>query len=164
MKKEEIIPLIDTIIPRVYSFAFALLGDELQSEQIVADAFTVFIMRDKEFLLKEEFQVEDKKQRKMILKYLSKEMTRGVYELSIKRIPHLVGSYRKNQLEFESFYQLSINKRAVMYLKEVGLYSIKELQEIFSLKRHQIIETYHNARHELLNNNSSSDEEMMSWK
>jgi hypothetical protein len=53
MNKVQLIPLIDSLLPKVYGFAFSLLGDELQAEQAVIDAYTVFLMKEKDFLVKE---------------------------------------------------------------------------------------------------------------
>ncbi|MFT6631390.1 MAG: hypothetical protein ACJAS4_001339 [Bacteriovoracaceae bacterium] len=163
MNKVQLIPLIDSLLPKVYGFAFSLLGDELQAEQAVIDAYTVFLMKEKDFLVKEEMDSDNNRHRQGLKKYLLREITREVYELSLKRISQL-GGKRKSLLEFESFYSLNLNKRALLYLKEIGLYTVSDLQEIFSLERHQVIETYYNARFEILNDNTNYTQETQQWK
>lgn len=154
MNKVELIPLIDNLVPKVYGFAFSLLGDELQAEQAVIDAYTVFLMKEKDFLIDEELDPESKQDRKSLKKFLLREMTREVYELSLKRVSQF-GRNKKSPPEFNRFYSLSLNKRALIYLKEVGLYTVSDLQEIFALERHQVIEAYYNARYELLSEDKS---------
>jgi hypothetical protein len=163
MNKVQLTSLIDSLLPKVYGFSFALLGDELQAEQAVIDAYTVFLMKEKSFLVNEEIDSESNKHRQGFKKYLLREMTREVYELSLKRISQL-GGKRKTLLEYESFYSLNLNKRALLYLKEIGLYTVSDLQEIFGLERYQVIETYYNARHELLIDNTKYEQETQQWK
>ena len=164
MRREEIISTIDSLIPKVYSFAFALMGDELQAEQAVIDAYTVYLMQDKDFLLDESYDANDTKERSLMRKYFLKELIREVYELSIKRIPQLSGKLRRNLLEYEAFYRIALNKRALMYLKEVEKFSIEELQEIFSMERHSVVELFHNAKHELMIDKVIQNEEQIVWE
>ncbi|MBT4791778.1 MAG: hypothetical protein HON90_09420 [Halobacteriovoraceae bacterium] len=163
MRKEELVSIIDSLLPRVYGLAFALMGDELEAEQVIIDAYTVYLMQDKDFLLKESFDSSDSKERSSIRRYLLKELFREVFELCQKRIPQLSGKNRKNLLEFESFYRIGVNKRAVMYLKEIEKFQIEDLQEIFSMERHRVLELFHNAKHELLIDKKINNEEMLSW-
>ncbi len=155
MKKEELLSIIDSQIPKFYGFSYALLGDELEAEQVIIDAYTVFLMKEKDFLTEEEGDFEDKHYRQSIKKYLLREMTREIYELSIKRFSKFHKN-QKNLLEYNCFFEMNMNKRALIYLKEVGLYTVKDLQEIFTLERHQVIELFYNAKFELLNESNKA--------
>ena len=155
MRKEEVITLIDSIIPKLYGFAFALVGDELQAEQLIVDAYTVYIMEDVNFLIGEDYIASNKTHRRNYRKYLLREIIGEIYELALKRIPQLASLHSKanrnsDYMEYESFYNLNINKRALLYLKEIAQFSIDEIQEIFAIERFQVLEIFHNSKHEIV--------------
>lgn len=158
MRKEELISLINTLLPKLYEFSFALMGDELHSEQLVVDSYTVFIVGDAQFLRDEEYDIQNKQDRKRLKKYLFTELLKGIFELGIKRATPLKKAHLENLREFESFYKLSLKKRALVYLKEVAGFSVVDLQKIFLLERYQVIELYHHAKYEIISDKSSFGE------
>ena len=153
MTKSEIITLVDSLLPRLYGYAYALMGSELHAEQLIIDAYTVYIISDKDFLTSTKYDFENKFERTEIKKYLLKEMYFALYELAMKRAPQVIGR-SKEYLEYSKFYELDIQKRAIIYLKEVAGYPVEDLQEIFSLKRFQVLEVLHNARNILLSDSA----------
>jgi hypothetical protein len=134
MTKSEITILIDSLLPRLYGYAYALVGSDLHAEQLIIDAYTVYIVNDKEFLSSANYDFQDKHERSEIKKYLLKEMMASVYELAMKRAPQVLG-HAKEYLEHDKFFEIDIQKRAALYLKEVAGYPVEDLQEIFALQR-----------------------------
>ncbi len=150
MKKSEVTILIDSLLPRLYGYAYALVGSDLHAEQLIVDAYTVYIVNDKHFLSSAHYDFQDKHERAEIKKYLLKEMLSCIYELAVKRAPQILG-HAKECLEHEKFYELDVQKRAVVYLKEAAGYPVEDLQEIFAMQRYQILELLHNSKSILLN-------------
>ncbi len=151
MNRTEILILTDSLIPRLNGFCYALTANEEQAEQLLIDAFTVYILQEKSFLAINQVDFNDKVDRHRAKKLLLKELLASCFEMACKK--NLSPINLKNVAsENIDFFKLSYLQRAVMYLKEVAEYSISELQEIFGLQRHQIIEAYYNAKHGLLGN------------
>ena len=144
MNKSEITPLIDSLIPQLYNFAYSLIPDELQAEQLVVDAYSVFLVREQAFLLDCHYD-KDPKKRSKVKKKIQNLLITDLLELGSKRAPQLKELLRSER-KHKAFYQLEINQRAVLSLKENLNLSLSELQEVFALQRHQVIELLHNAR------------------
>ena len=149
MKKEELKTQLDSVLPRLYAFSKSLIIDELHAEQLVLDSLTVFLVAEKSFLSDMSFDAQDKNDRIEIKKYLLKNLLVQIYALALKRTPHILKSSTEH-FEFKNFYSLSTQKRAILYLKEIAQYTVEDLQQLFNLKRHEIIELYHNSKYELL--------------
>ncbi len=163
MGREELSFIIDHIIPKVYDFAYVIAGDELAAEQLVVDAYTVFIIENKDFLSKEDLDLDNKSHRKSFQKYLYRELVREVYDLTLKRAHLLSANNQELGSEFENFYNLSMFKRGLLYLKEIVGFTVSDLQEVFVLDRYQVIEAFYNAKHEVLDSTTSSSLEQV-WK
>ncbi|MEX1099669.1 MAG: hypothetical protein WEB87_04545 [Bacteriovoracaceae bacterium] len=142
MNKSELAPLVDSLIPGFYNFAYSLIPDELQSEQLVVDAYSVFLVRERDFLEESEY---DASKRPKFKKYIQNQMIIDILDLGAKRSAHLKSLIR-GEREFKSFYQLELNQRAALSLKEHLKLGVQDLQEIFGFKKYQIVELLHNAR------------------
>ena len=138
MNKNQLEIFIDSLIPKFYSFAYALSADQVQAEQLVIDAYTVYTLREKDYLMQLEFDSDNKKSRVALKRLLTVEIYNEIYELARKKYRKIKPS-TQNLYEYKNFHQLTIQKKAILYLKEKQNLSIEELQEIFALKRHQVI-------------------------
>ncbi|MBD65708.1 MAG: hypothetical protein CME62_10910 [Halobacteriovoraceae bacterium] len=156
MNKNQLEIFIDSLIPKFYSFAYALSADQVQAEQLVIDAYTVYTLREKDYLMQLEFDSDNKKSRVALKRLLTVEIYNEIYELARKKYRKIKPS-TQNLYEYKNFHQLTIQKKAILYLKEKQNLSIEELQEIFALKRHQVIELYHNAKHSLVSDMTNSE-------
>lgn len=150
MNSDVLFRLIDELLPKLTGYAFALSGDQLQAEQMVVDAYTVFVVKEKGFLNDESFDEEDKRERIAFKKYLLIELYKELFDLLKTRsqIPRKLSE--DNYLEYSAFFSLPYMKRAIIYLKETQNFSVEEIQEVFCLERHQVLENLYNAKNELL--------------
>jgi hypothetical protein len=143
MKKAEFLTIIDPLIPKFYSFAFALVPDELQAQQIVTDSFSVFFIREKDFIQDLADDWEDKK----VIKQFQKEMIKGFFEqifkLGVKRANQLF-SASKNDSPFYS--ELDSSSRGVLFLSRIMKMNTNEIKLVTDLDKHLVIEKIQNAR------------------
>ncbi|MCO4754322.1 MAG: hypothetical protein KC478_07555 [Bacteriovoracaceae bacterium] len=156
MKKSEIAPLIDSLIPGLYSFGYGLIPDELQAEQLVVDAYSVFILREKEFILN--YEHNGPKQRSRVRKYIQNQILADMLDLGSKRASQLQGLFR-TAMQQNHFYSLEFNQRAALCMKENLTLSTSDMQEVFALKKHQVCELIHHARNRLVHRSHSNEVE-----
>ena len=72
-----------------------------------------------------------------------------VYELARVRAPKNKMDNAKFR-EYEIFYDLNIQKRAMLYLKDVIGMKVEDIQEVFVMQRHQVLELLHNSYYGLV--------------
>lgn len=149
MKKAQLQNLVNSLIPKFYSFAFALVPDELQAEQMVIDSYAVFVVREKKFITDFKFSGE-KKEVSTLKKYIMSHMICELYQMGLKRSSQLRILGKKDHGQYDSFYHLKINQRAILFLKESFKYSIEGIQEILGLQKYQVIEALYNGRQSIL--------------
>lgn len=149
MKKTELESLINSIIPKLYSFAYAMIQDEEQAEQLIVDSYSVFLVREKHFISEYEFN-NSKKDTVSIKRYLLLNMIREIFKLGTQRSSQLKSLKSVAHNEYDSFYKLNSTQRAVLLLKENLKFSIEVIQEALSIEKHQVIEQLYNSRHKLL--------------
>ncbi len=155
MQKNELDFLLEKITPKLFNFTYGLTGEELSAEQLILDSYTVFLMENKDFLSSQDYDSSDRLDRNRVTKFLYREMVREVFDLGVKRAhQYNLGGHELQNPEFKDYFQVSIKKRAVLFLKEVEGFTITELQEVFTLDRYQVVELYHNAKHEVLGTKS----------
>ena len=158
MKKKEIEILIESLIPKLYSFAYALVPEDLLAEQMIIDSYAVFLVREKNFIKSHDYDSSNKKEKSAIKKYILTHMLFDLYQMGIKRYAQYKYVTRDNYSFYDSFYALNSNYRAILFLKETFKMSVTAIQDILRLEKHQVIEALYNARHEIhnLNNDSNS--------
>lgn len=144
MNKSELAPLIDSLIPGLYGFGYCLVPDELQAEQLVVDAYSVFLIRDGQNLRDLDL-AGGSKERARAKRYIQNQMLADMFDLGKKRAPQLRALFR-NLTENQDFYGLELAQRACLYAKEHLGCAHEDLEEIFAMKKHQIVELLHNAR------------------
>lgn len=149
MKKAQLQTLVNSLIPKFYSFAFALVPDELQAEQMVIDAYAVFVVREKNFIAKFKYS-DDKKEKSIFKKYIMSHMINEIFKMGVKRSSQLRILGNRNHGQYESFYNLKTNQRAILFLKESFKYNVETIQDILGLEKYQVIETLYNGRQSIL--------------
>lgn len=160
MNKNELSFLMDSITPKLWSFACALDPRESEPIKLVTDSYTVFLIKEKNFLLKEAYNLKNRDEKNSIRNYILKEMLKEIFELALKRI----GTRRFGDIslrEYSDFYSLKLKSRAVLFLKENLKMSSEEIQEIFLWKKHEVIESFYNATNELLKESGQSEEQRL---
>jgi hypothetical protein len=149
MRKEEVSNIIDSLIPKFFGYAYTLCADDSDAKQLVADAYTIFVIQESENLVGMSVDLTDHKSRISIKKVLMTQMFQAMFELAAKR-NELIKERFQEQVEFEQFFSMSAIKRSTMFLKEVYELSVENIQEIYIQQRHQVIENLHNSRSGLL--------------
>ncbi len=147
MKRNELISIVDSIIPGLYSFSYALIPDELQAEQLIVDAYSVFLIREAEDI--EALEAQSARERAASKKFAQTSLLIDIFDLAKKRAPQLT-SLLRNVREYGRFYELDILHRGVLGAKENLHLNNIQIGEVFALKSHQVLEALHNARAVLL--------------
>ena len=139
MKKSDFTLLTNSQLSKLYSFAYAIIPDELQAEQIIIDAYSVFLVREKKFIEGLEYDLKSKLAKTKIKKFIYTNMIGDIFKLGVKRATQLKESTGSPD-EFEKFYQLDPTSRAVVYLKEVAKLKYKEIENIVGVEKFLLIE------------------------
>jgi DNA-directed RNA polymerase specialized sigma24 family protein len=149
MKRNELDNLLNSIIPKLYSFAYAMIQDDEQAEQLIVDAYSVFLVKEKNFII--DFKYNDNKKEKLSFKnYLLINLIGEIYGLGVKRNSEQKHLKRLDHGEFDSFYKLDVTQRSVLFLKENLKFSIELIQETLQIKKHQVLEQLYNSRHRII--------------
>jgi DNA-directed RNA polymerase specialized sigma24 family protein len=149
MRKEEVSNIIESLIPKLYGYAYALCASDSDAEQLITDAYTIFVIQESNNLEKMDIDNTDQKSRLSLKKFFMIQMFQAMFELSAKR-NELVKRRSQEEVEYEQFFKVSSVKRSTVFLKEVLELSVENIQEVYLMQRHQVIENLYNARTELL--------------
>lgn len=157
MEKNSFNSLINSISPGLYGLAGALLPDELQAEQLLSDAVSVFLIREGEALAvrssmdKKPEARNAPKDRARMKRFVQNHLASDILELGQNRVSQL-GSIFKKQIagEFGPFYTLSLKTRAALYMKERLKLGRQDVEQALSLSRVQLVEALANGRAHLL--------------
>jgi DNA-directed RNA polymerase specialized sigma24 family protein len=146
MKMQEVQSILNPLIPKIYAFAFALVADELQAEQLVIDSFSVFGIKDRDILEGLDRNWSDKNIYQQFKRDFFKTVLKNTYMLSQKRFGQL---YQDAEMlnKLPSFYQvLSLTSRAAIYLKQVEQLKVNDVAWILGLDKIEVIQKISEAR------------------
>lgn len=121
-----------------------LLPDDLQAQQLVIDAFTQCLLREKEIWLTEDWDESDKKYQQILRKQFFRSLVRVIVDLGVRRSTQLTVSYEGK--DYKQFYQMDAKTRAVAWLRFQQGQSLEEIERGLGMKHHEVIEKVHNAR------------------
>ena len=124
--------------------AYCLLPDELQAQQLVIDAFTQTLLKEKQVWLTREWDDNDKKSQLQQRKAFLKTMVRCVVDLGVRRAAQISTPYEGH--EFRQFYQMDPRTRAVAWLRFQQNWPLEDIERALGMKRYEVIEKVHNAR------------------
>lgn len=128
--------------PELYRFAYALVPDDLQAEQLVIDALNALII---EGVVDITAYKEDEQNTAHAIRI---GLYRHTYSLARRRFPQLKGSL-DIPVEMRPFYGLDFDSRGILFLKHHTDLSFDEMEEVINLFKHQIIATVYSAREQL---------------
>ena len=115
MKTSELEALLHSITPGLYRFAFSLIPEELQAQQLVVDCISVICTKDRELLLRalSGYNPEEKDRTIELI------CRRRLHRIAEKRVKHL-GAFSMDNIPFENkpFYQLGFKERSVLFLMQ----------------------------------------------
>lgn len=147
MKRKDFFQLVQPLTDKLYRFAYDLIPDDLQAEQLVIDSLNAYLLKEKKSILRREVDFTDKKD--------TLTQRRAVFK-GILRYMGDIGSRRAGQLneqmklirpqEFAAFYNLEPKIRFVIALRYDAQFSAEEIEEIVQMPRYEVIEKIHNGR------------------
>lgn len=151
MKRKDFFELVGPLTEKLYRFAFELIPDDLQAEQLVIDSFNAFLIKEKKEIISREVDLKNKKDVLVL---------RRIYLRGILKYLCSIGARRANQLSditisespenFKSFYSLDPKVRMVVGLRYDMQFSVEEIEEITGLLKFEVVEKLHNGRFLLL--------------
>jgi hypothetical protein len=132
--------------PKLFSFAYALLPDVLQAQQLVIDAVALLVTERKAWV-EETAKIMAAQEVATRSTLLQRYLYRHIF---------LIGRTRAKQVaitpppEFASFYALPVTSRAVLFLHHQTTWPIDDIDDILSLERPVLFAHLQQARHALL--------------
>lgn len=142
------LPLTD----KLYRFAYALIPDDLQAEQLVIDGFNAFLLKEKKSILKRDVDTTSKKDSQIMRRIYFKMLLRYMCDIGVRRSSQLNELMKITPTsDYGAFYSLEAKVRAVISLRYEAQFSVDEIEEIVQMPRYEVIEKIHNGRFLLLN-------------
>jgi hypothetical protein len=152
MKRKEFYQIALPLTEKLYSFAYTLIPDDLQAEQLVIDSINACLIKERKNILKREVDISSRKETQLSRRTYFKSILRYLYEIGVRRSLQLSEQMKVNRLnEFAAFYLLEPKVRFVISLRYHGQFSVEEIEEIVQMPRYEVIEKIHNGRFLLLN-------------
>ena len=100
---------------QIFPFAYSLIYDELQAQQLIIDAISLYVARDTD-ALEDYCAIEDFNSKELRWFEISKEIYRIVFQIARKRFDQVRSSLDYDD-QHASFYSLSVVQRGVLFLK-----------------------------------------------
>lgn len=152
MRRREFFDLVLPLSDKLYRFAYTLIPDDLQAEQLVIDGLNVYLLKERKNLQRREVDMTDKKETQLLRRMYFKGILRHISEIGIRRAIQLTEQMRLNRPQgFEAFYSLEPKVRLVISLRYEAMFTVEEIEEIVQCPRYEVIERIHNGRFLLLN-------------
>lgn len=152
MKRKDFYQLTLPLTDKLYRFAYTMIPDDLQAEQLVVDALNAYLLKEKKGILKREVNVESKKDAQIARRLIFKGILRYICDIGARRSGQLTELMKVNRPEgYSAFYSLDAKIRFVMGLRYEAQFTVEEIEEIVQMPRFEVIEKIHNGRFLLLN-------------
>lgn len=152
MKRKDFYQLVVPVTDKLYRFAYTLIPDDLQAEQLVIDAINAFLIKERKMITKKEVDLGDKKELQIIRRTFFKGILRYMSDIGVRRSTQLVEQMKlMRPEEYSLFYSLEPKVRFVMAMRYEAQFTVEEIEEIVQMPRHEVIEKIHNGRFLLLN-------------
>ena len=142
VKKNQIESYLVTIYPELYDFAFALIPEDLQAEQMVIDAVCVLMINDAGML--NTFGDKALGGQELYFK-VQRQMYKHLFTLGQKRSEQMTNGM-KGQSTHPDFFQMDLPSRAVLFLKHKTTLDIGDLEYITDLERSEVLGRLNLAR------------------
>lgn len=148
MKKEDLTNLVESLLPKLLSYSQAMVKDVDLSEQLLADAISVYFIRENEELAN--FSLDESKMRHVIKKEIFSGLVFEIHRLSAQRFKNRRNVLNDKSDDFSIFNLLMPIEKSILYLKYVQNLSNGEIQNIFDLESHHCIEILSNTSQKFL--------------
>ncbi len=152
MKRKDFFQLVLPLTEKLYRFAYTLIPDDLQADQLVIDGLNAYLLKERKSILRREIDLASKKETQLLKRALYKGILRSVCDIGVRRATQM-NEHVKNNLpkDYTSFYALDPKVRFVISLRYEAQFSVEEIEEIVQMPRYEVIEKIHNGRFLLLN-------------
>lgn len=153
MNRSEFFQLVQPFTIKLYRFAFALLPDDLQSEQLVIDGMNAFLLKEKKRILKREVDFTRSKELQLLRRSYFKALLRTMGEIGIRRAQQLSEQMKISRpANYETFFSLDPKIRFAIKLRYEAQFKVEEIEDILQIPRYEVIEKLHNGRFLLMAN------------
>lgn len=152
MKRSQFYQLIEPLTDRLYRFAYSLIPEELQAEQLVIDGLNAYLLKEKKNVLNREVDMTVKKDLQILRRYYFKGILRHMSEIGLRRSVQLMEQMKVTRPEeFQAFYNLEPKLRMILSLRFDAQLNVEEIEEIGLMAKYEVIERLHNGRFLLMN-------------
>lgn len=151
MTRKEFNQYLQPLTEKLYSFAHALIPDDLQAEQLVIDSVNAYLLKEKKSILSRKAELKNNKALQLARRGILKSLLRYMADIGCRRAHQLQNMKMVNASEFTSFYNLEPESRMVLKLRYEAQFTVEEVEDIMQLARYQVIEKIHNGRFLIVN-------------
>lgn len=152
MKRKEFFQLALPLLDKLYRFAYHLIPDDLQAEQLVVDSLNAYLLKERKSILRRDFNLDSKKETQILRRAVYKGILKYMCDIGSRRSVQLLEQMKVTKpAEYEAFYALDSRIRFVIALRYDAQFTVDEIEEVVSMPRYEVIEKIHNGRFLLLN-------------
>lgn len=152
MKRKDFYQIALPLTEKLYRFAYTLIPDDLQAEQLVIDSINAYLLKERKSIMKREVDMTSKKDTQLIRRTYFKSILKHLCDIGVRRSLQLSEQMKVlRPKEFAPFYSLEPKVRFVISLRYEAQFSVEEIEEIVQMPRYEVIEKIHNGRFLLLN-------------
>ena len=152
MKRKDFYQIALPLTEKLYRFAYTLIPDDLQAEQLVIDSINAYLLKERKSIMKREVDITSKKETQILRRTYFKSILKYLCDIGVRRSLQLTEQMKViRPNEFAPFYSLEPKVRFVISLRYEAQFSVEEIEEIVQMPRYEVIEKIHNGRFLLLN-------------
>lgn len=152
MKRKDFYQLVVPLTDRLYRFAYTLIPDDLQAEQLVIDSLNAFLIKERKSIMRKDVNLNSKKDTQILKRTYFKGLLRYMCDIGTRRSIQLIEQMKLMRPdEYAAYYTLEPKVRFVMSLRYDAQFTVEEIEEIVQMPRYEVIEKIHNGRFLLLN-------------
>jgi hypothetical protein len=148
MKTIELEKFIQNLSTDLYSFAFILIPDDLQATQLMIDAVSAFMIKNK--MLIDKWKNATDSEVMTHSQDIKLHLYKAMYDLSKKRYGQLRLSFKDIE-DSSGFFSLEFDDKAVLFLKERFDFSLELIEFILGKTRGELLAHLYSARITMVN-------------
>ena len=145
MQIDEIEHFTNLLMPRLHKYAYGLVPDGKIARELIADAYSVFVVREMDFIKGTQLP-EQRKAQAMIKRFFFMGILEEIYQLSLKKSFNIRRVIHQGNPELKSFYELPVSQRSALILKERLTLTPEAIAQVMKIKKYQVVEALYNAR------------------
>ena len=152
MKRTDFYQLVQPLTDKLYRFAYALMPDDLQAEQLVIDSFNAYLIKERKQIIASEVDITNKKNLPVHRRKHFKGILQHMLTIGLRRSIQMNEQLKLSRPEeFKAFYNLDPKVRSVLALRFEAQFTVEEIEDMTAMPKYEVIEKIHNGRFLLLN-------------